>query len=223
MARVSWSIGCHTLLFALVSARAARAEEPPADRVDRVERFGARGHLVLPDLLGVSSGVSLGASYPGGAVGFSPTGVLGFYTLPSLPGGPGISSIWFAPSADYFVAEGLSVGGVATVAVLHVSPPGQEAVTSRAYALRPRVGYAFALAEDVAWWPRATAGVAFVEPGGPTTYTLGADLGFVFRMGRHALLDVGPTLAYVRSSIDDQGAGGTIVSGGVHGSLGLAF
>jgi hypothetical protein len=102
---------------------------------------------------------------------------------------------------------------------------------------RPRVGYVLRITDDIALWPRIGVGydvsrAATSEgPEGRTlarTYTAEAELGIIVRMGRHAYINVGPTLTYASTSTENNNPSAIAVDssgvgGGARGTLGLLF
>lgn len=149
--------------------------------------MGGRGHVVLPDLFGLS----FGPSSPLGGLGY------GYGALASLRAGPlsfGITrsegtgtsgarqeveaqSLGFSPSVDVFVTNHLSLGGrghvdyvraktsTLTGAAGAAGAAGNAAtsggVESRGYSLGlwPRVGYLLPLGGSLALWPRLSLGI----------------------------------------------------------------
>lgn len=167
------------------------------------------------------------------------------------------TSVGPAPSLDVFVTDRLSVGGRASAAWLgstakFETAPESGPVTSyegesSGYSLgiAPRVGYAIPLADTWALWPRVSVSMdvtrqQFENTSRAISRTLGAELnlGFVLRLGRHALFDFGPIVSYQATSTKGRMGSGVLgdpspdvmpsqesssLDGGLRASLGLTF
>jgi hypothetical protein len=68
---------------------------------------------------------------------------------------------------DYFVIDGLSLGG--NLGFTYWGGGGGQV----AYIIEPRVGYEFELAKTLEFWPRGGFGVIGVDPGGASPYLAG--------------------------------------------------
>jgi len=89
---------------------------------------------------------------------------------------------------DYFIIDGLSIGGSVGFGV-NTLPD----LVSLAFL--PRVGYAFELSKNFEFWPRGGVGVLFVdEPmnGDNASALLTLEGMFLYEMVPHALLEFGP-------------------------------
>lgn len=154
----------------------ASVEKPP---------IGGRGRVVI-DLAGFG-----GAS----------AGLTGFGTLGGFAGPVYFSSIdgsyivGLAPSADVFVTERLSLGARVSVGWTKVGPFGDFSAGGA-----PRIGYALPISSSFAFWPRLGVGADFGGLG--QTYFADADAGFVMRVSKHLLVDLGPVVTVRRTYLD---------------------
>ncbi|XYI00995.1 hypothetical protein ACMHYB_15085 [Sorangium sp. So ce1128] len=243
-----------TLAFAVLSsARAALAAEGDAGASEPAPaRFGGRGQVALDNLIGLTAGggylgpdMIAGIPYDStwGATGY--TGAIG-YTHSNVRGGmPGTASIyameshtaWVSPSVDVFVADGLSIG--ATVGFSYSAYDDARGATdgmgtspdahSTTFSAVPRVGYAFALNEPLALWPRAGFGYSATRAEQAGRIAMNAwigvvDLGLVYRPTKHVYLHVAPEVVLRVSSM--KGASGTFqenssLNFGFTGGLGI--
>lgn len=193
--------------FAAVAAVAAPAR---AER-DLIVPFEEGGRLVFDQLSGVRLGAASGVSYAG------PLGV-SFHDAKAdayAPGGAAdrtkTTTLWVAPSADVFVTDHVSVGGLVevshtfgktTVAGQDVELPG---TTSMSFV--PRVGFYVPIGQRFGVWPRLglgyarTEAAAFVAQGGaPVRETtqamlLEADLAVTYRFDETFFLRAGPSVS----------------------------
>ncbi|MCA9589986.1 MAG: hypothetical protein KC657_32000 [Myxococcales bacterium] len=188
-------------------AQSARAER------ELLDQFHDRWRLVLDQLAGFRVSGS-GAAYAG------PIG-LSFRSAtedPLLAGGTATggksTTFWLAPSADLFVAEGLSVGALVelshTTASLETATGSLDLPSTTSLTVLPRVGYYFPIGDRFGVWPRAGLGYTSSQrvvttPGAPgqaaaaTTDTLSAfvldvDIGAIYRMNETFYLRLGPQL-----------------------------
>ncbi len=191
-------------LLVVLSASTARAER------ELIVPFHEGGHLVLDQLSGLRIAPASGMSYAG------PAGIA-FRSdrADSLtPGGPpsetSTTSLWLAPSADVFVTDHLSLGGL--IEVTHtwgaienegrrLELPGTTSMT-----FLPRIGFYVAFTDRIGLWPRAGVGwsrvesVSFLSTGGaPTRETFRAvildlDLSLVYRFSETFFMRAGPEL-----------------------------
>jgi hypothetical protein len=190
-----------TLAFSLWT-RTARAER------ELIVPFHEGGHLVLDQLSGLRINPSNGFAYAG------PAGI-SFRSSKSdsiVPGGPAsetsTTSLWFAPSADVFVTDHLSVGGLIEIGHTwgaiegggqRLELPGATSMT-----FLPRVGFYVPFGDRLGLWPRAGFGWSSVETasfestgGAAKTETfrallLDVDLSLVYRFGETFFMRAGP-------------------------------
>jgi hypothetical protein len=214
-----------------------RASVAASSRLAPADALRERGTVVLDDVAGGTLG-TLGVT-------------LGWFTLQSSTsehdGQKSKSTMFqFAPSADVFVTDGLSIGGLVGIgrATQNVTGtqgmPGSFESSSTSRRIEPRVGYAFRLSDDLVFWPRLRLGHAWSDtdlgPGatgvlGATsststssrTWSAGGDASLVFVLGRHAAIAAGPQLTYSHAESSDGGDVSTSVDLGIHASLRVMF
>ena len=129
--------------------------------------FHEGGHLVLDQLSGLRVSSASGFAYAG------PAGIA-FRSEKAdalTPGGPAsetsTTSIWLAPSADIFVTDHLSLGGL--IEVSHtwgaIEGGGQrlELPGTTSMTFLPRVGFYVPFTDRIGIWPRAGIGWSSVE------------------------------------------------------------
>jgi len=207
------------VLFLIFFTRTASAER------DLIVPFHEGGHLVLDQLSGlrISSATGFGYSGPVGIAFRSES------TDALAPGGPSAekstTSIWLAPSADIFVTDHLSLGGL--IEVHHtwgaiegdgrrLELPGATSMT-----FLPRVGFYVPFTERIGIWPRIGVGyssveaVSFLSTGSaPTRDTfrsmiLDADLSLVYRFSETFFMRAGPEIGLTlggRREIEQNGS-----------------
>ena len=226
MARARSTISTTTAVAALLLPQVAHAQEsgvPPAGKEPSKRALGERGEVVL-DLFGGQSGLG---GYNTFVLFAGPVSVTSSSSERVDESGARSShestGVGLAPSVDVFVLEGLSLGGRATAAWLSsevrtTPPPGVGALGGlqgdshgHTIGVAPRIGYALALSETWAIWPRLSGGVDVTrqqfEGLGRTvsrTFSGAIDVGVVLRLGRHALFDFGPVVAYRSTHTDGQ-------------------
>ncbi|HEY3818718.1 MAG TPA: hypothetical protein VGL81_16220 [Polyangiaceae bacterium] len=129
----------------------------PAYGAPRTQTFGGPGTLAL------SSDMNL--SFMGCSGCASPiTSALG-------PGNNATNSsgwlLTLAPAADYFVIQGLSIGGQVAYSHLHESVPGgtgtttSTSVDANLFGIFARVGYNIPIGDLLSWWPKV--GIGYVD------------------------------------------------------------
>lgn len=152
------------------------------------------------------------------------------HTSTSPPQGDSTSSTTFriAPAADYFVIDGLSVGG--QIGYAHTS--GGNApndFSSSSIGIGPRVGYNYNFTNNLGIWPRAyfmfnSASSSRGGKDGPsaTTMTVGLFAPVLFHPAEHFFLGLGP---YISTDISSKVSppGGSSVDGDKNTSFGLNF
>lgn len=201
----------------------------PRARAERelIVPFHEGGHLVLDQLSGLRVSPTNGTSYAG------PLGIA-FRSDKSdalTPGGPSsetsTTSLWLAPSADVFVTDHLSLGGLVEVAHTWgaVEAGGQrlELPGTTSMTLLPRVGFYVPLTDRIGAWPRAGVGwssvqsTSFLSTGSvPTRETLQAmlvdlDVSLVYRFGETFFMRAGPEVSTTlggRREIETDGTSG---------------
>ena len=90
---------------------------------------------------------------------------------------------------DYFIIDGLSIGGNAGVSYNSLG------TGAFGLAILPRVGYAFDLSPTFEFWPRGGVGVQFTDVGGSnSSAVLTLEGMFLIEMVPHAKFEFGPFL-----------------------------
>jgi hypothetical protein len=113
-------------------------------------------------------------------------------------------TLTLAPAADYFVMQGLSVGG--QIAYIHTSEssgtganPGATSTTvsTNSFGIGPRVGYNIPITDTISFWPKL--GLVFTDtsvggnPGGSgNTFDLVIFAPFLIHPAQHFFLGLGP-------------------------------
>lgn len=231
-----------TLTLSLLGAESAQAQTP-------MRPFGARGDVVLPDLIGIRSGglgflgvlASAGGSF-GPVAPPSISGLVGYdHNVAELPSAgatltSSVDSISVGPSLDVFIANRISIGGMAGFAYgwgtqRFVAQGGEtvERGTSFTVGVAPRVGYVIPLAAGFSLWPRAGVGFTFsradtedVSPGAPPRLSsvaggirsaIGVDLGLVFRPAPNIVFSAIPELVTAFSRSGQQIEGNSVFQG----------
>ncbi|HEU4410730.1 MAG TPA: hypothetical protein VFS43_36095 [Polyangiaceae bacterium] len=226
-----------------------RMHRAAGDRPARRASFGHKGQVVLGDLIGFRTGSVIAGPVGalGSGFGFGFGSVTGLFVASSgsidQDGFKGRSSaVLLRPSADVFVADGLSVGGslLLSHARYRYDAPnadggGWVASSSRydAFGLEPRLGTVVRLTDALSLWPRVGVGyqaqwAGGIEGGGPRidVFSAFAHTGLVAELGRHAFLDVGPELRVSRARLDPnygQHFKSSHVAASVNASIGLTF
>jgi hypothetical protein len=201
-------------------AAAPAAAEAETD-TDTYTALGAKHTLVLDDLSGFRASSIAGVAYAG-PIGFSaqsnsanvygPTGAAaGTDTVHS-------TTLWLAPSADYFVIDKISVGAVLELA--HASSSYDQSIfgtttshslpSTTSFTLIPRAGYMYQLAQHWGLWPRVGMGIGVIQqnaiaqaggssatsPNSSTTFLFDLDLGVLYRIDPRWYLRGGPEFTW---------------------------
>lgn len=192
--------------------------------------FHEGGHLVLDQLSGLRVTPTNGFGYAG------PVGI-GFRSEKSdaiVPGGPtsetSTTSLWLAPSADVFVTDHLSVGGLVEVAHTWGAVEGSgrrlELPGATSLTFLPRVGFYVPFSDRIGIWPRAGVGwssvesVSFLSTGSvPVRETframlLDVDLSLVYRFGETFFMRAGPEVGVTLGGRRTTESGGASTGAG---------
>lgn len=204
---------------ALTAAPSAFAER------ELIVPFHEAGHLVLDQLAGFRLSTAGGAGYSGVAGLAHRTEKVEATTPGAATAERSTTSLWLAPSADVFVTDHLSVGGLIEVSHAwgavagggrRLELPGTTSLT-----FLPRVGFFAAFGDRLGLWPRAGFGwashesVSFDSTGSiPQTTTvrsllLDVDVALVYRFGETFFLRAGPEVGVTlggRSEVEQGGA-----------------
>ncbi len=196
------------LLF--LCARTARADR------ELIVPFHEGGHLVFDQLAGLRLDPATGVQFAGPAgVAFHSSKADAFQ--PGQPGSPQpfgseekTSTFWFSPSADYFVTEHLSLGGILEFAHTSgtLSSNGQQTDLpgTSTYLFMPRIGFYAPFSDRFGLWPRIGFGwtssesVQFDAQGGAPVrdtfraFVLDVDIALVYRFNETFFLKTGPEI-----------------------------
>jgi hypothetical protein len=201
------------LSFAALSANPKAAHALP----DLTSTMGARGQLSIDQISGFRVGTDGGLTYYG-PIGFSARS----YNAGSLQPNRGdttfhYTTFWLAPSADYFIIDNLSVGGLLELSTTSSSvdfPTGNGATqnvsqpTTTSITILPRAGYLIGLSDRFAIWPRGGLGYISrqavnpsIDPARATKDSFGSfimdiDVGFLFRLSDTLYLKAAPELTF---------------------------
>jgi len=232
---------------ALASTPADKVDAPSAEKASPPRGFGSNGSVVLDALLG------FGFYGPGprGALAPLVTGWIGYHNYKYENQGVSgrFSSLTLAPSLDVFVSQHLSLGG--TVSAFHSRTRGYESVTVLGGGLRPRIGWVMPITDDLAFWPRAFASIAYSHSSregagavglgslggiagpaktkdGSVEWGFGVDAIMAATLNKTVAFTFGPTISYGRL---DTSSGSsplvarhtTTVSAAFHGGIALVF
>jgi hypothetical protein len=180
--------------------------------------LGGRGTLSIDQLSGFRMSAIGGNGY---GVGYS--GIIGFSTQSVAQDQPGggtttghYTSFWIAPSADYFVIDHLSIGGLLEVATTSANrdqlAPGNTTVnvglpTQTSITFLPRIGWMFAVSDRFGIWPRLGLGYgSHSEALGTQTsdtfssFLLDLDVGFLYRINENWFIKGAPEITFASGS-----------------------
>lgn len=215
----------HALAFLVIALWSGDAA---AER-ELIVPFHEGGHLVLDQLSGLRIQPANGFAYAG------PVGIA-FRSTKSdalTPGGApsetSTTSLWLAPSADIFVTDHVSVGGL--IEIHHtwgaVEGGGQrlELPGATAMTFLPRVGFYVPFTDRIGIWPRAGVGwsstesVSFTSGSAPVRETFRAmlldiDLSLVYRFGETFFMRAGPELGLTLGGRRTEETGASNLGGG---------
>jgi len=215
----------------------------PASPAETRRGFGRNGSVVLDEIIGLGF-AGLGSTATGTPL---LTGWVRYVDAKSESGGISgrTSMLAFAPSLDVFIAPRLSLGGQVTA--FHSQTRVQYTASSTGGGLEPRIGWVMPITEDLAFWPRAFASIAYSHArfeglgvgalggirGGSTntghTVAWGAGVDAIMAATIHktVALTFGPRISYVKSDATGAppvlGSSNTSISASVHGGLALVF
>jgi hypothetical protein len=224
------------LVAALALGTAVLAASAPARaQTDLRGPLGAKKTFVIDDLSGFRATTVGGVGYAG-PVGFSVQSVS--ENLPAANPAQTAGSLtthyttfWIAPSADYFVIDHLSIGGLIEIASTSSSTTTTEfntSVTTSAptvtnITVLPRVGWMFPVSDRFGIWPRAGLGYSVrttgstdpqAAPGTSDTFSafiVDLDVGFLYRINQAFFLSGRPEITLGPGSHSET-TGNTTVS-----------
>jgi opacity protein-like surface antigen len=202
-------------LAALFASSTARADITPP-----TTGMGDKGQLWLDQLsgfrVGTSSTVGAQVDYYG-PIGFNVTSVSEdcFGTNCNTTTTLHQTTFWLAPSADIFVIDHLSIGGLIEFSTTSASQDLQQGGTTSSgplpsttnFTFEPRAGWLFALSDRFGIWPRLGLGYASRQrddQNGPVFVRdskqgviLDLDAGFIWRITDSFFLKAAPDLAFL--------------------------
>jgi hypothetical protein len=183
--------------------------------------LGRKHTLVLDDLSGFRASTVGGVAYAG-PIGFSTSSynVNVFGANGTVAGTETVSSttVWVAPSADYFLFEHLSIGGVIELAyntssynqTIYDTTQHNSLPSTTSFTVIPRAGWMFDLAKHWGLWPRLGLGFGVLQEdpisqagagnattaSTSTTFLLDVDVGVIYRMDPRFYLRAGPEFTW---------------------------
>jgi len=181
-----------------------------AQQRDLLSLPGTKGQLAIDSLMGFRIGAFSGVSYAG-PLGFSTQS----YSADDVTNNNAqttthTTTFWFAPAADYFILDRLSVGGLIEVASTsrtdktkttnngNTVEREEDRPTTTAFTLLPRVGYMFPITSRFAIWPRGGIGYAtrqnVIATGKESfsAFIFSADVPVIFRINETFFLSAAP-------------------------------
>ncbi|WP_394846693.1 outer membrane beta-barrel protein [Pendulispora brunnea] len=185
-----------------------------AQQRDLLSLPGSKGQLAIDSLMGFRIGAFSGVSYAG-PLGFSTQS----YKADDVQNNNNevttrLTTFWFAPAADYFIIDRLSVGGLLEIASTSRTDKTKttnggntvenetDRPTTTAFTFLPRVGYMFPITSRFAVWPRGGIGYATrqnVVGGGKESFSsliFSADVPVIFRINETFFVSAAPELTF---------------------------
>jgi len=208
----------HAIVAGVFAAIAASFATPAS--AELLTPTGGKGQLVLEQVAGFRAG---GAGGPG-ASGVTFAGFLGFnyskYSQDDNNGGYTAyryTSFWVAPSADFFVIDHLSIGGLIELSTTssvrdrkqnaNAGVLSEDQPTTTNFTILPRIGWMFPIGDRFGIWPRVGAGYASrqtaFDPVTKTTFSgfiLDADVGFILRVNETFFVNLTPEFSFLPGS-----------------------
>jgi hypothetical protein len=196
------AVGIALVLAVVTAPRAARAQElaPPTAATS------------------APSGGTASASPPASSFGMAGTWVV---SVQSFNAGSATPSFFFAkqasggsrlfiqPGLDYFIGNGISVGGVVGFGYTSGSP------NTTVVNLGARAGFNQGLTEHVSFWPTIGVDGSYIHnTGSSSTAALEVFAPFLYHVGPHFFLGAGPFLSYLVKGGPDTEYGLDFVIGG---------
>ncbi len=198
--------------------------------------LGARRTFVIDELSGFRASSVGGVNYAG-PIGISVQSLSENVPSANTTANAGsttthFTNIWFAPSADYFVIDHLSIGGLIEVTSTSASQTTtlfgntsttQSLPTTTSVTVIPRVGWMFPISDRFGIWPRAGLGYAVHTTGATDNqaqtsssdtfsgFVVDLDVGFLYRVNQTFFLSGRPEITFVPGSHSET-TGNTTVS-----------
>jgi hypothetical protein len=211
-------VGAWFVTSALVATtKAAHAIPEPTGTL------GQKGELVIDQVSGFRMTTDGNLNYYG-PIGFSIRSITerDFPTNRTIDNTLHLSTFWFAPSADIFVIDHLSIGGL--IEFTTTSATADNTIngttnsvtlpTTNTFTIEPRVGWMFPISSHFGIWPRLGIGYTshqFDNLNGNlytrdslTSFILDFDCGFIFRFGEGWFLKAAPQLAFAPGGTHSQ-------------------
>jgi hypothetical protein len=234
-------------VLAVLAATTLPSRDAGAADRDLLTQTGDKGTLVFDQLAGFRATQLDGVGY---------TGPIGFnfkrYGQDLQNGGTQSvksTNLWLAPTADYFVINHLSIGGIIELVRTSGSVTTDQGNVSTTvdlpvtldFTIAPRVGYAFALTDRWAIWPRLAIGYLYKQSidnpfnRNPDKVTfsapfLGIDVNVIYRVTEQFFLRLGPDFDFTfagKSTVTqgnvEQSTSANYLQFGLTGSLGVMF
>jgi hypothetical protein len=197
-------------LLAIAALTCTLTREAHAQR-EILTPLGGKGTLAIDQLSGFRISSLGGVSY---------AGPIGFAVQSQGENGTGgaqvtnhYTTFWIAPSADYFVIDHLSIGGILEIMSTSISQdirPNANAGTTTVslpgttnISFIPRVGWMFGITDRFGIWPRLGLGYASRQTAvnGDNKDTLSGflidlDVGFIYRITENFFLRAAPQLTF---------------------------
>jgi len=219
-----------------------------AQQRDLLSPSGGRGQLAIDSLMGFRIGAFTGISYAG-PLGFSTQSYNEHnVTNNDAEATTHLTTFWFAPAADYFIIDHLSVGGLIEVSTtsgsVKTKAPASggggtvetdtDRPTTTAFTFLPRVGYMIPITSRFAIWPRGGIGYASRQDAvgqNKNTFSaliFAADVPCLFRINETFFVSAAPELTFSvggKHSLDagnqTQSADASFIQFGVTTGLGV--
>lgn len=222
MGRSVWSV--LVVVVVLLLAKEARAER------ELIVPFEEKGHVVIDQLAGLRLNAASGFSYAapvGIAVRTEKSDAL---TAGGASSETSTTSIWFAPAADVFVTDHLSVGalveinhswGAITGGGQRLELPGTTSLT-----FMPRVGFYAPFTDRIGFWGRVGLGWSSVQSASfdstgsvPVTQTfrsmiLDVDATITYRFTETFFMKAGPEIGVTFGGRNEVSSNGQSAGGG---------
>ena len=215
MSRFRSSLRLATATFAAAATLAALPRQAHA-LPEPTSTMGARGQLAVDQISGFRVSTDGGLTYYG-PIGFSTRS----YNATNFDNRGDttyhFTTFWLAPSADYFVIDNLSVGGLLELSTTSTSvdfPTGNGATqnisqpTTTNVTILPRVGYLIGLSDRFGIWPRGGLGYVSRQSITPDrdpanavkdsfgSFIMDIDVGFLFRLSDTFYVKAAPEVTF---------------------------